>query len=88
MGVTHIRERLSLLHDETAVQDDARRVVTWYHRVIFKPPIGYSLGSGFDQEMKTLAVALVSLLEGSFGCTSNLPIARYKAFVESVQSGF
>ena len=43
-GATHIRERLSSLHDEAAVQDDARRVVTWFHRVIFKPPIGDSLG--------------------------------------------
>ena len=37
--------------------------------------------------MKTLAVALVSLLEGSLGCTTYLPLARCKAFVESVESG-
>ena len=38
--------------------------------------------------MKTFAVALVSLLEGSFGCTSDLQFARYHALVESVQGGF
>ena len=87
VGVAHIMERLSSLHGETAVQDGACRVVTVYHGVVFKPPFGNRLRSGFNQEMKTLAVALVSLLEGSLVCTTYLPLARYKALLETVQSG-
>ena len=64
VGVTHIEERLSSLHSETAVQDDACRVVTVYHGVVFKPPFGNRFWSGFNQEMKTLAFVLVSVLEG------------------------
>ena len=69
------------------MQDDARRVVTFYHEVTLEPSIGISLKLGVEQEMKSLAVAFVLLLEGSLGRQSILPVARYKAFVESVQSG-
>ena len=85
--MARIREQLASIRGKNAVQDDARRVVTFYHEVIFKPSIGNSLKFGVEREMKTLAVALDSLLEGSLGRTGDLLIARYKALEESVRSG-
>ena len=85
--VTRIKEQHSSVHGETAVQDHARRVVTFHHEVTLEPSTGIRSELGVEQDMKTLAVALVSLLEGSLGLTSILPVARYKAVVESVQSG-
>ena len=86
-GVACINEQLASIHVETAVQDDARRVVAFYHEVIFKPSIGNSLKVGVEREMETLAVAHDSLLEGPLGRTGDLLIARYKAPEESVRSG-
>ena len=86
-GVARVKEQLASIHGETAVQDDARRVVTLYHEMIFKPSIGNNLNFGVEREMKTLAVALYSLLGGSLGRTGDLLIARYTALGESVRSG-
>ena len=67
--------------------DDSRRVVTFYHEVIFKPSIGQHLKFGVERKMKTLSVAIDSLLEGSLACAGDLLLARYKALEETVRSG-
>ena len=48
-GVARIKEQLASIHGENAVKDDARRVVTFYHQMIFKPSIGNSLKFGVER---------------------------------------
>ena len=85
-SISRIRGQLAAIHGEEAVKNGSR-LLTFYHEIIFRPTVGANARYGVEREMKTLAVAIDSLLEGGLARTGDLLVARYKALEESVKSG-
>ena len=73
------RERLSAIHGDSAMAQEGRRLVTFYHEVIFKPKAKADFSYKMEREMMTLVEAIEALLEGSLDRVGDVLMGRYKA---------
>ena len=90
LALTRIKARLSTIHGTEALAEDGRRVLKYYHEVLFKPtlhPQAASRAEAHDREMQTLATAMDCILEGSLGRGADILMARYKSLEEHSRTG-
>ena len=87
MSLERIRERLSAIHGDSALAQEGRRLVTFYHEVIFKPKVKADFSFKMEREMKTLVEGIDALLEGSLDRVGDVLMGRYKALEDASTSG-
>ena len=86
-GVKQIKERLSTLFGDEALEREGRRPLMFYHEVLLRQTLTTELKKPVDREMRTLASALDMLLSGDLSRAGDILIQRYKALEESAVSG-
>ena len=82
-----IKKRLAVVHGDAAVDNQSRRILSFYHEIFFRPQVGEGLKPSVDREMATLAAIADSLQEGNLGRAGDIVYARYKALEEGVTHG-
>ena len=88
-GLTKIKERLLALQGASGAttDQDLRRVLSFYHEVIFKSKNGDLTNKHTEAEMATLAEAVDCLSEGDLGRLGDILLQRYTALERSVTDG-
>ena len=86
-SLQRIRDRLSAIHGDSAMAQEGRRLVTFYHEVIFKPKAKADFSYKMEREMVTLVEAIDALLEGSLDRVGDVLMGRYKALEDASTTG-
>ena len=88
LGLQKIKERLLALQGSPAgaADQDLRRVLSFYHEVIFKARHPHA-GTHTLNEMATVAESVDCLVEGDLGRLGDVLLQRYKALERSCQDG-
>jgi hypothetical protein len=86
VGLERIRKVLSALHGDAAASDPRRRVMIFYHEVVFLPSLAARPGTHMSREMETLVAALDHMIEGNVARAGDILFGRYKAMTEALRS--
>ena len=88
-GLQKIRERLTALQGGTVEsRTELRRVLSFYHQVIFRPLAqqrGRAVSIHTEHEMATLAEGVDCLIDGDLARLGDILLQRYKALERSVE---
>ena len=89
MGLERVREDLAALQGQGTPgpdPEDMRRVMTFYHAVLFMPHHA-GIGDHAAQEMKTLAEIMDCLVDGQLDRLGDIAMQRYKALACATDEG-
>ena len=90
LALTRIKARLASIHKAEALSENGRRVLKYYHEILFKPTVfqqAASRAESHDREMQTFATAMGCILEGAVGRACDILMAHYKSLEEHSRTG-
>ena len=85
VGLERIRNKVTALYGEAALSDPTRRVMTFFHEVMFLPTLPCRPGTHMAREMDTLVAALDNMIEGNVARVGDIIFGRYTALTEALQ---